>query len=265
MSSNTNSNNNSNSASILSITSDWMTVPDAQLNWDDNDMDETAAMKFQEKCWCKKAQEEEECKHLEEEDHHKAEERHKAEEEARACAATEEKKKCEEAAVKECTKNNLPCKVVMGLKKRSACMGCTKLKEKCEWPVVEIAGGGSKQVTLLQGGEKKKRARKSTMVDDRVVVEGWEMGQLKARGSGAMAEAICKLMRELTGQLDMFTDCILKELQGQSDALESLVKTQQNIGWNMTWHYSILEDMLGELEVFAANPGEPPEEEDMVE
>ncbi|KAG6325688.1 hypothetical protein ID866_13402, partial [Astraeus odoratus] len=33
----------------------------------------------------------------------------------------------------------------------------------------------------------------------------------------------------------------------------------------MSWHYAILEDMLGELEVFAANLGEPLEEEDMVE
>ncbi|KAG6326635.1 hypothetical protein ID866_12454, partial [Astraeus odoratus] len=214
---------------------------------------------------CKKAQEEEECKHWEEEEHHKAEERCKAEGGARAHTATEEKKKCEEAVVKECTKNNLPCKVVMGLKKRSACMGCMKLKEKCKWPVVEIGGSGSKQVTSLQRGEKKKRVRKSTMVDDRVVVEGQEMGQLEARGSSMVAEVIHELTRELTGWLDMLTDHILKELQGQSDALENLIKTQQNIGWKMTWHYAVLEDMLGELEVFATNPGELLEEEDAVE
>ncbi|KAG6329329.1 hypothetical protein ID866_9760 [Astraeus odoratus] len=63
----------------------------------------------------------------------------------------------------------------------------------------------------------------------------------------------------------MFTDCILEELQGQSDMLESLIKTQQNIGQKMTQHHSVLEDMLGELEVFATNLGEPPEEEDVVE
>ncbi|KAG6329014.1 hypothetical protein ID866_10075 [Astraeus odoratus] len=103
MSSNTNLNNNSSSISAPSITSDWTTVPNAQLNWDDNDTEETATAKFQEKCWHKKVQEEEECKHREEEEHHKAEEakqRHKADE-ARACAAAEEKQKCEEAAVKE--------------------------------------------------------------------------------------------------------------------------------------------------------------------
>ncbi|KAG6327712.1 hypothetical protein ID866_11375 [Astraeus odoratus] len=33
----------------------------------------------------------------------------------------------------------------------------------------------------------------------------------------------------------------------------------------MSWHYAILEDMLGELEVFATNLGEPLEEEDAVE
>ncbi|KAG6328856.1 hypothetical protein ID866_10234 [Astraeus odoratus] len=33
----------------------------------------------------------------------------------------------------------------------------------------------------------------------------------------------------------------------------------------MTWHYSVLEDMLGELEVFATNLGELLEEEDAVE
>ncbi|KAG6327735.1 hypothetical protein ID866_11354 [Astraeus odoratus] len=47
--------------------------------------------------------------------------------------------------------------------------------------------------------------------------------------------------------------------------LENLIKTQQNIGQKMSWHYAILEDMLGELEVFAANLGEPLEEEDAVD
>ncbi|KAG6327641.1 hypothetical protein ID866_11448 [Astraeus odoratus] len=277
--------------------SDWTNVPDAQLNWDDNDMDETTATKFQEKCQCKKALEVEEHKCQEEEEHHKAEaeQRHKAEEEARAHAATEEKNKCEEAVAQEqaateaqkkqqwvkseagpgrswlhnlkclrCAKNDLSCEVVTGMKKKSACVGCTKLKEKCKWPAVEIVGGGSKQVTSPWGSKKKKRVRKSTMVD-KVVVEGQETGQPEAGGSTMVAEAICELTRELTSQLDMLTDHILEELQGQLDALESLVKTQQNIGQKMTQHYSILEDMLGELEVFAANPGEPPEEEDVVE
>ncbi|KAG6326463.1 hypothetical protein ID866_12626, partial [Astraeus odoratus] len=91
------------------------------------------------------------------------------------------------------------------------------------------------------------------------------MGQPEARGSNTVAEAICELMRELTGQLDTLTNGVLKELQGQLNMLENLVKTQQNLSWKMSQHYAILEDMLGELEVFAANPGEPLEEEDMVE
>ncbi|KAG6326430.1 hypothetical protein ID866_12659, partial [Astraeus odoratus] len=267
MSSNTNSNNNSSSISAPSIASDWATIPDAQLNWDNNDMEETTTMKFQEKCQRKKVQEEEECKRREEEECRKAEEakqRCKAEE-ARACAATEEKQKHKEAAAKECTKNDLPCKVAMGVKKRSVCIGCMKLKEKCEWPAVEIGGGSSKQVTLLQGGKKKKRVRKSTMADDKVVVEGRKTGQLEARGNDTVAEAICELMRELTGQLDMLTSGVLEELQGQSNMLENLVKTQQNIGQKMSQHYAVLEDMLGELEVFATNLGEPLEEEDAVE
>ncbi|KAG6326691.1 hypothetical protein ID866_12398 [Astraeus odoratus] len=246
MSSITNSNNNSSSTSAPSITSDWTTVSNAQLNWDDNDMEEVATAKFQERCWCKKIWEAEECKCQEEEKCHKAEEaeqRCKAEE-ARACTATEEKQKCEEAAIKECTKNNLPCKVVMGVKKRSVCVGCMKLKEKCE---------------------KKKRARKSTMVDDEAVVEGWKMGQQEAGGSDTVAEAIHELMRELTGRLDMLTSGILKELQGQSNVLENLIKTQQNFSQKMSQHYAVLEDMLGELEVFAANPGELLEEEDVVD
>ncbi|KAG6327517.1 hypothetical protein ID866_11572 [Astraeus odoratus] len=153
----------------------------------------------------------------------------------------------------------------MGMKKRSACMGCAKLKEKCKWPAVEIGGGSSKQVMSLQGGKKKKRVRKSTMVDDKVVAEGQKMGQPEARGSDAVAEAIHELMRELTGQLDMLTSGILKELQGQSSTLENLIKIQQNISQKMSWHYAILEDMLGELEVFATNLGEPLEEEDAVD
>ncbi|KAG6329697.1 hypothetical protein ID866_9394 [Astraeus odoratus] len=233
MSSNTNLNNNSSSTITPSVVSDWMTVPDAQLNWDDNNMEEIATAKFQERCQHKKIWEVEECKCWEEEEHCKAEEaeqRCKAEEEARACGAAEEKKKHEEAVVKEqaateaqkkqqwvesevglggswfhnpkclrCAKNNLPCEVVMGVKKRLVCMGCVKLKEKCEWPAVEIAGGGSKQVMLPQGGKKKKRVRKSTMVDDKVVVEGQKMGQLEAGGSDVVAEAIHELTRELTG------------------------------------------------------------------
>ncbi|KAG6328548.1 hypothetical protein ID866_10542 [Astraeus odoratus] len=47
--------------------------------------------------------------------------------------------------------------------------------------------------------------------------------------------------------------------------LESLVKTQQLIGQKMTWYYNVLEDMLGEMEIFATNPGELLEEEDTVE
>ncbi|KAG6326705.1 hypothetical protein ID866_12384 [Astraeus odoratus] len=276
MSSITNSNNNSSSTSAPSVMPDWTTVPDAQLNWDDNDTEETTVAKFQEKYRRKKVWEEER-KHQEEEERHKAEEveqRHKAEE-ARACAATEEKQKCEEAAAKEqaateaqkkrqrvesevgpggswfhnpkclrCAKNNLSCKVAMGMKKRSACVGCTKLKEKCK---------------------KKKRARKSTMADNEVVVEGQKTGQPEAGGSDVVVEAICELTRELTGRLDMLTNGVLKELQGQSNMLENLVKTQQNLGWKMSWHHAILEDMLGELEVFATNLGEPLEEEDTVE
>ncbi|KAG6326632.1 hypothetical protein ID866_12456, partial [Astraeus odoratus] len=152
----------------------------------------------------------------------------------------------------------------MGMKKRSACMGCAKLKEKCEWPAVEIGGGSSKQVMSLQGG-KKKRARKSTMVDDKVVVEGRKTGQLEVGESDAVAEAIHELTRELTGRLDMLTSGVLEELQGQLNTLENLIKTQQNLGQKMSWHYAIMEDMLGELEVFATNPSEPLEEEDMVE
>ncbi|KAG6326651.1 hypothetical protein ID866_12438, partial [Astraeus odoratus] len=263
MSSNTNLNNNSSSTSAPSITSDWTTIPDAQLNWDDNDMEEIAAAKFQERCWHKKIWEVEERKCWEEEECCKAEEaeqRHKAEE-ARAHAAAEEKQKCEEAVVKE----QVATEVAMGMKKRSACMGCVKLKEKCEWPAVEIGGGNSKQVMSLQGGEKKKRARKSTMADDEAVVEGQKTGQPEARGSNTVAEAIHELMRELTGRLDMLTSGVLEELQGQLNMLENLVKTQQNLSWKMSWHYTILENMLGELEVFAANPGEPLEEEDAVE
>ncbi|KAG6327659.1 hypothetical protein ID866_11430 [Astraeus odoratus] len=208
MSSNTNLNNNSSSTSAPSVTSDWLTIPNAQLNWDNNDTKGVATAKFQERCWHKKIQEAEEHKHWEEEECCKAEEaeqRCKAEEEARAHTAAE--KKC----------------------------------------------------------KKKKRVRKSTMADNEVVVEGWKTGQLEARGSNVVAEAICKLMRELTGQLDMLTSGILKELQGQSNTLENLIKTQQNIGWKMSWHYTVLEDMLGELEVFATNPGEPLEEEDTVD
>ncbi|KAG6326327.1 hypothetical protein ID866_12763, partial [Astraeus odoratus] len=132
----------------------------------------------------------------------------------------------------------------MGMKKRSACIGCMKLKEKCE---------------------KKKRVRKSTVADDEVVVEGRKMGQPEAGVNNTVAEAICKLTRELTGRLDMLTSGVLKEIQGQSNVLENLVKTQQNIGQKMSWHYAVLEDMLGELEVFATNLGEPLEEEDAVE
>ncbi|KAG6326677.1 hypothetical protein ID866_12411, partial [Astraeus odoratus] len=128
--------------------------------------------------------------------------------------------------------------------KRSVCVGCTKLKEKCE---------------------KKKRARKSTMADDEVVVEGRKMGQPEAGGNNTVAEAIHELTRELTSRLDTLTSGVLEELQGQSNMLENLVKTQQNIGRKMSWHYAVLEDMLGELEVFATNPGEPLEEEDAVE
>ncbi|KAG6325851.1 hypothetical protein ID866_13238, partial [Astraeus odoratus] len=246
MSSNTNLNNNSSSTSTPSITSDWTTVPDAQLNWDDNDTEETATVKFQEKCQCKKVWEEEERKHWEEEEHRKAEEveqRCKAEE-ARACTAAEKKQKHKEAAAKECAKNDLPCEVATGMKKRLACVGCAKLKEKCE---------------------KKKRVRKSTVVDDEVVVEGWKAGQPEAGGNDAVAEAIHELTRELTGRLDMLTSGVLEELQGQLNTLENLVKTQQNLGQKMSWHYAVLEDMLGELEVFAANLGEPLEEEDVIE
>ncbi|KAG6327682.1 hypothetical protein ID866_11407 [Astraeus odoratus] len=244
MSSNTNSNNNSSSTSTPSVMSDWTTIPDAQLNWDNNNMEEH-----------KKIQEAEEHKHWEEKEHHKAEEaeqRCKAEE-ARACAAAEEKQKCKEATVKDqfhnpkclrCAKNNLPCEVVMGMKKRLACMGCTKLKEKCK---------------------KKKRVRKSIMADDKVVVEGWKMRQPEAGGNDMVAEAIRELTRELTGRLDMLTSGVLEELQGQSNMLKNLVKTQQNLSQKMSWHYTILEDMLGELEVFAANPGELLEEEDAVD
>ncbi|KAG6326601.1 hypothetical protein ID866_12486 [Astraeus odoratus] len=103
MSSITNSNNNSSSTSAPSIMSDWTTVPDAQLNWDDNDMEEVATAKFQERCRHKKIWEVEEHKCWEEEECCKAEEaeqRCKAEE-ARACAAAEEKQKHKEAVVKE--------------------------------------------------------------------------------------------------------------------------------------------------------------------
>ncbi|KAG6328849.1 hypothetical protein ID866_10240 [Astraeus odoratus] len=160
MSSNTNSNNNSSSTSTPSITSDWTTVPNAWLNWDNNDMEEIAATKFQERCQHKKIWEVEEHKCQEEEELCKAEERCKAEEEARAHAAAEEKKKCEEAAAK---------------------------------------------------------------------------------------------------------DGVLEELQGQLNVLENLVKIQQNISWKMSQHYTILEDMLEELEVFATNLGELLEEGDMVD
>ncbi|KAG6327379.1 hypothetical protein ID866_11710 [Astraeus odoratus] len=104
MSSNTNLNNNFSSTSTPSVVSDWTTIPNAQLNWDDNDMEEIATAKFQERCWCKKIQEVEEHKCWEEEECCKveeAEQRCKAEEEARACTAAEEKQKCKEAAAKE--------------------------------------------------------------------------------------------------------------------------------------------------------------------
>ncbi|KAF9236438.1 hypothetical protein BU15DRAFT_77015 [Melanogaster broomeanus] len=152
----------------------------------------------------KRRREEEEQRRREEEEQRRREEverRRREEEEAELRKREEEQKKREEAQRKateankkrqrdegkagpsavpvsepwciRCAGAGITCEFINdGNKRRTACKRCTGMREKCEWPEMDMSGPGKdkgkgKQVpTLPRQGEKKKRVRKAKVLKD---------------------------------------------------------------------------------------------------
>jgi hypothetical protein len=113
-----------------------------------------------------------------------------------------------------CARLDLVCRVPPGLKKKMACSGCAKVKEKCEWPEAGATGSskGKAGMTLPRGGEKKKQVRSlkarvedEVDKDDEIKVEVTGMrgrDVSEARGSWSLVEVVDRRLGEL---IDMVT------------------------------------------------------------
>ncbi|KAF9244841.1 hypothetical protein BU15DRAFT_59036, partial [Melanogaster broomeanus] len=197
---------------------DWARLKTPELNSDIEDNDDVAAAKAKERRRRKvekKRREDEEKRVREEEEKRRREEeerRRREEEEAELKKREEEQRKAAEEAQRKAAEANkkrqrdegeagpsavpvsepwcircagvgVTCKFINdGNKRRTACKRCAAMREKCEWPEMDMSGPGKdkgkgKQVpTSPRQGEKKKRVRKAKVQkDDEVEIVGERM------------------------------------------------------------------------------------------
>ncbi|KAF9241748.1 hypothetical protein BU15DRAFT_60651 [Melanogaster broomeanus] len=186
---------------------DWTRLKTPELDSDIEDNDDVAAAKAKErrrrkveKKRCedeeKRAREEEEKRRREEEEQRRREEvERKLEEVQRKAAEANKKRQRDEGEagpsavpVSEpwcirCAGTGVTCEFINdGNKRRTACKRCAAMREKCEWPEMDMSGPGKdkgkgKQVpTSPRQGEKKKRVRKAkAQVNDEVEIVGERM------------------------------------------------------------------------------------------
>jgi len=112
-----------------------------------------------------------------------------------------------------CAKHCVVCKRNPEKPKQRACMKCTSLKEKCEWPevggpgpVVEKGKGKEKEkevATSPRGGEKRKKKKMAKVVtDDEEIVE--VAGPSGSR-SGFNTDPFLEQMDRLTAAVEAMT------------------------------------------------------------
>ncbi|KAF9231073.1 hypothetical protein BU15DRAFT_82859 [Melanogaster broomeanus] len=241
---------------------DWARLKTPELDSDIEDNDKVAAAKAKERRRRKvekkrredeekRAREEEEKRRREEEERRRREEEaelRKREEEQRK--REEEQRKREEAAeaskkrqrdeggagpsaipVSEpwcirCAGAGVTCEFINdGNKRRTACKRCAGMREKCEWPEMDMSGPGKdkgkgKQVpTSPRQGEKKKWVRKAKVQDDEVEIVGERMA-----GAGPSRISLDRLIvaiEELSGRMGELAQAQRESTQAHWDSTQA--------------------------------------------
>ncbi|KAF9231711.1 hypothetical protein BU15DRAFT_82076 [Melanogaster broomeanus] len=222
---------------------DWLRVKTPELDSDIEDNDDVAAAKAKERRRRKvekkrredeerRLREEEETRRRDEEERRYREEQEaerrkqeaeqRAHEEAERMASEANKKRQREEAEAgtssvctlemccvRCARAGVPCEVINdGNKRRTACKRCSRMREKCEWPEMDVSGaakgrGKAKEVpTSPRQGEKKKRVRKTkTQDDDEVEI----VGEVRA-GAGPSRISLDRLVLAIEGMSDRMSE-----------------------------------------------------------
>ncbi|KAG6326400.1 hypothetical protein ID866_12689, partial [Astraeus odoratus] len=221
---------------------DWTKIPDEELA---TDLDDTDLVEEAEKC--QKEEEERQQKEAE------AEQKRKDEKAKQAAAAEARKRQRVDSEAQasgswanapvciRCTRLRLSCIIPAGVKKRSACGSCTKAKERCEWPEVEMSV--SRARTSPQGGEHKKRVKKADNEDDEDEIIVLSGQKTKWQGGGELLEEITdrwwgELIQAVPSHMDV-----------ANGHLEWIASTVQSNGHKMQCHYMLMEGLVGQQQL----------------
>ncbi|KAF9241750.1 hypothetical protein BU15DRAFT_73088 [Melanogaster broomeanus] len=241
---------------------DWARLKTPELNSDIEDNDDVAAAKAKERRRRKvekKRREDEEKRVREEEEKRRREEeerRRREEEEAELKKREEEQRKAAEEAQRKAAEANkkrqrdegeagpsavpvsepwcircagvgVTCEFINdGNKRRTACKRCAAMREKCEWPEMDMSGPGKdkgkgKQVpTSPRQGEKKKRVRKAKVQkDDEVEIVGERMAG--AGPSRVSLDRLVMAIEELSGRMGELVQAHRESTQAHWDATQA--------------------------------------------
>ncbi|KAF9230087.1 hypothetical protein BU15DRAFT_84066 [Melanogaster broomeanus] len=231
---------------------DWARFKTPELDSDIEDNDEIAAAKAKERRrrGREASREEEEKRRREEE-----ERRRREEEEVELRKREEEQRKCEEAQRKaaeankkrqrdegeagpsavpvsepwciRCAGAGVTCEFINdGNKRRTACKRCAAMREKCEWPEMDMSGPGKdkgkgKQVpTSPRQGEKKKRVRKAkAQKDDEVEIVGERMAE--AGPSRVSLDRLVLAIEELSDRMGELVQAHRESTQAHWDSTQA--------------------------------------------
>ncbi|KAG6326877.1 hypothetical protein ID866_12212 [Astraeus odoratus] len=259
-------------------TVDWMEVPDEELATDLDNTDLVGNTKAREKrrrlCMahdaeirraeeaCQEAEqkcqvEEVERRWKEEEERQQkeaeAEQKRKDEKAKRAAAAEARKQQQADSEAQasgsqmnasvciRCTRLQLSCIIPAGVKKWLVCGSCTKAKERCEWPEVEMTA--SRARTSPRAGEHKKRAKKAANGDDNDEIVILSSRKTSRQGGGKTLKEItdrwwCELIQAVSTHMDV-----------ANGHLEWIASVAQSNGCKVQRHHLLMEGLVGQQQV----------------
>ncbi|KAG6327195.1 hypothetical protein ID866_11894 [Astraeus odoratus] len=131
----------------------------------------------------------------------------------------------------------------MCVKKWSVCGSCTKAKERCEWPEVEMMA--SRAGMSPWGGERKKQMKKVDGDDDDEVVI-LSSQKTKRQGGGETLEEVTdqwwgELIQAVSSHMDI-----------ANGHLEQIVSAAQSNGHKMQQHHLLMEGLVGQQQMLVS-------------
>ncbi|KAG6326712.1 hypothetical protein ID866_12377 [Astraeus odoratus] len=137
-----------------------------------------------------------------------------------------------------CTRLRLSCVIPAGIKKRSACRSCTKAKERCEWPEVEMMA--SRAGASPRGGERKKWAKKAADDDNDDEIVILSSRKTKWQGGG---ETLKEITDRQWGELIQAVSTRMDVANGHLEQIASVVQCNS---CKVQQHHLIMEGLVGQ-------------------